>query len=227
MESESAKRRKSNIRALVGCACILMAFALLICNWRSSVGLRASSGNADLLVFIAAAVAIPLGLLWAARTLPPLLRGMMAVCAVILMTFAALVVFWNSSLIALMVSRGVEVTPRIATARRGSGRIAAYQVETSPAGAYVRVRLEQPLVPGLLLFRDIATVDDPDIEGITLPSPTTLCVLFSEGEPDRSGRRRQPDVLLEFGPLISWTTPALLEANSPGPLCSSEHSLRR
>ena len=226
MESESSKRN-SNIPKLVRCGCILMVFALLICDWRSPLGLRTSSSNVDLLVFTEATVAIPLWLLWAARSLPPLLRGAMGICAVILILFAALVVLWNGSNIAWMVGRGGQITPLIATAPRGSGRIAAYQVESSPAGAYVRVRLEQPLVPGLLVFRDVAYVEAPYIDGLTLLSPTTLCVLFSKAESDLSGRLRQSDVLLEFGPLIRWTPPVQLKANSQGPLCSNEHSARR
>lgn len=221
MESESVKR-KSNIRALVRCGCILMVFALLICDWRSPVGLRTSSGNADLLCFTMATVAIPLWLLWVARSLSPLARWTMAVCAAILLLFAALVVFWNSSLIALMVSRGGGVTPVIATVRRGSGRIAAYQVETSPAGAYVRVRLEQPLVPGLILFRDVATVDAPYIDGLTLLSPTSVRVSFSAGESYWAEPNRQVDALLYFGPLIRWTTPPQLSARSQARSCSTD-----
>jgi hypothetical protein len=220
MESESSKR-KSNIPKLVRCGCVLMVFALLICNWWSPLGLRTSSSNVDLLVFTAATVAIPLWLLWAARSLPPLLRGAMGICAVILMAFAALVMLWNGSNIAWMVRRGGQITPLIATAPRGSGRIAAYQVETSPAGAYVRVRLEQPLVPGLLLFRDVAYVEAPYIDGLTLLSPTSVCVSFSEAESALAEPHRRVDALLQFGPLNHWTTPPQLNARSQSPSCST------
>jgi hypothetical protein len=144
----------------------------------------------------------------------------MGICAVILILFAVLVVLWNGSNIAWMVRRGGQITPLIATAPRGSGRIAAYQVETSPAGAYVRVRLEQPLVPGLLLFRDVATVDAPYIDGLTLLSPTSVCVSFSEGESYWAEPHRRVDALLQFGPLIRWTTPPQLSARSQSPSCS-------
>jgi hypothetical protein len=221
VETESPNR-KSSIRALVRCGYGLIVFALLICDWRSPLGLRTSSSNVDLIVFTAATVAIPLWLLWVARSLPPLLRGAMAVCAVILMAFAALVVLWNGSNIAWMVRRGGQITPLIATASRGTGRIAAYQVETFPAGAYVRVRLEQPLVPGLRLFRDIETVDAPDIDGLTLLSPTSLCVSFSEADSSLVEPHRQVDALVQFGPLIRWTAPPQLSARSQAPSCSTE-----
>jgi hypothetical protein len=222
MEIE-AEKRESNIPALVRCGYILVVFALLICDWRSPLGLRTSSTNVDPLVFTVATVAIPPWLLWAARFLPPLLRGAMAVCAVILMAFAALVVLWNESNIAWMIRRGGEVTPLIATAPRGSGRVAAYQVETFPAGAYVRVRLEQPLVPGLLLFRDVATVDAPYIDGLTVLSPTSVCVSFSEAESALAEPHRRVDALLQFGALIRWTAPPQLNARLQSPSCSIDN----
>jgi hypothetical protein len=133
----------------------------------------------------------------------------MWISALFLMVFAALVVLWNSGSILFVVHRGGEIDPLLTSTPSGSSRIAAYQEEAFPAGAVVRIRLEHTLIPGLHLFRDIAYVDEPDIDGLTLQSPTTVCVSFSDME-----------FLLDLGPLMSWKTPVRLDASSPTQSCA-------
>jgi hypothetical protein len=213
-----------NTAALLRCAVILAVFGLLLANWRSTVGVLFASSNVNMLAFTAATVLIPIALLWSARLLPPLLRGLMWISALFLMLFAALVVILNSGSILFILHHRVEIDSLIASTPSGSNRIAAYQEETFPAGAVVRVRLEHTLIPGLLLFRDIAYVDEPDIDGLTLQSPTTVCVSFSANQPDLAGRDRTMEVLLDLGPLMSWKTPARLDASSPTQSCSRGRS---
>lgn len=202
------------------CAAFLAIFVLVIVNWRSPVGLRSSSSNFDLLAFSATTVLIPICLLWASRSLPPIPRWLTLIPAAFLTLFAALVVFWNVPSVIFMIHRGVEMEPLLATVPRGSSRVAAYQVETSPAGAFVRLRLEQAIFPGLHLYRDIAYVDEPYIDALALQSPTTICVSFSAHQPDLAGQDRQLQFLLDLGPLISWKMPTRLDARSPIQSCS-------
>lgn len=199
-----------------------MAFTVLICNWRSSLGLRTPSSNADAVVFTVATLAIPFGLWRAARSLQPIVRAVLQICAVILIVVAALVVFWNGLTLGFMFRRGVELTPVIATAERDSVRIAAYQVEVFLEGAFVRIRQEQRLFPGVLLVRDIAYVDDPYIDGLEIRSPTSVCVTFSAAEARLADVHRQADALLHFGSWTEWIAPVQLSPRSPTQKCPED-----
>ena len=95
----------------------------------------------------------------------------------------------------------------------GSGRIAAYQVETSPAGAFVALRLQYQLVPGLLVSREFATIDTVYVDTITLEPDGHICVAFPLAQSDLVPKRRQVGLLVPIGPLTTLRASLYVDPN--------------
>jgi hypothetical protein len=226
MHTATAPRTSPN-RALTRCIALVGVFGLLIANWLSPVGLRTGSSNFDCLIFFAATAAIPILLSQVARGLNSAARWLFWILALFLVLFAALAGLINVPITIEMVRRGFEVQPLLTTASRGSERVAAYQVETSPAGGYVRLRLERPILPGLVLARDVAYVDEPYIGELVVLSPSTLCVTFSTDQPDLAGHDQEFEYRLDLGSLLSWKHPPRIDGTPPATPASEQCSAGR
>ena len=191
----------SGRRAGLICALTSGAFLLVIMNWRSPIGMRSSSGNVDLLVFSLAVTVLPLLLFWSARRLEGISSAVFSAVALCMLVFSALVWVWNFHSLGFIV-RGMEVQPLLASVPFGNGRVAAYEVETAPAGAYVALRLQYRVIPGLVVSREFAVIDTPNIDKLILVPPAGLCVTFPSLQVDASSNPNELSAVLPIEPLF-------------------------
>jgi hypothetical protein len=213
---DGQSRLVSTRQALLRCVAILGAFGLVIWNWRSPIGLRCSSSNLGVLVSCAVLGVAPIVLARSARVLTPILRWLLWIAALPLMLLALLVWLWNVPDLVGKMSRAWEVEPLLQQIPVGSGRIAAYRVETAYSGYMVRLRLEHLVFPGLRVARDIAYVNASQLDSLVLQSPKTLCLSFPAVRPDVAGRGREMQVTFELEPLFIWKPPAGIDDTSEG-----------
>jgi hypothetical protein len=201
----------SGRKAACVCAFVLGAFALVIINWRAAIGIRSSSSNVDLIVFSLAVTILPLVLLWSARRLTKVYSVIVSGVALCMLVFSTLVWLWSSQGLGRM-ARGFEVQPLLLSIPFERARIAAYEVETAPAGAYVALRLQHRIIPGLFVSREFAVIDTPVIDKLTLSSHAQLCVTFPSLEGEASSRVKELEAVLPVEPLFrGLAAPTLVE----------------
>jgi hypothetical protein len=219
----SERSKRSDRHGVAICTILLGTFVLCIANWRSAIGLRSFSPNVDLLTFAFAVTAIPLALFWRADRLPGLWRHSTRTVALCALVFAALVWLWNFQALGRM-THGLEVEPLRTSVPFGNGRIAAYEVETAPAGAYISLRLQYGVVPGVFLSREFAVVNAPTFDELTLLSATQLCITLPALQADLTGRHDERQVLVPIEPLFKWRTTGTIEPGTPSSTCAHRTS---
>ena len=193
------------------CVLILCAFLLVIINWRSAIAIRTSSSNVDLVVFSLGVTLLPLVLLWYAARLAKIYSAILFAVALCMLGFSAAVWFWNFHSLG-RIARGIEVQPLLVSIPFGNERITAYEVETSPAGAYVALRLQYRIVPGLLVSREFAVINSPVIDKLILLPHAELCITFPSLEHDARARLNELRAVLPIEPLFQrLAAPAVVE----------------
>jgi hypothetical protein len=215
--------KRSDRRGVTSCAILFGAFVIFIANWRSAIGLRSFSPNVDLLTFSFAVTVIPLALFWRGGRLPNLWRHLTRAVALCALLFAVLVWLWNFRAVGRM-THGSDVEPLLTSVPFGNGRIAAYEVETAPAGAYVSLRLQYTIVPGVFLSREFAVVNAPTFDELTLLSPTQLCITFPSLQADLTGRHDERQVVVLIAPLFKWHATSTIEPETPSSKCAHRTS---
>jgi hypothetical protein len=178
------------------CLGLVGVYIALIVDWRSHVGVRLFSPDADTLAFSFILNAIPLALFLSVTRLQiSLPRVVRHLCILLLMCgfmFGLTVLLWNSGPIGSIV-RGRGDVRMVATVPFGNGRIDAYQIDTYAFGPYFSLRLQYAILPGVLLSKALAVIDSP-IDRLSVLSPDQLCVtLTSPGE----------TILVPIGPFAS------------------------
>lgn len=207
--------------AALTCVLILGVFLLVIVNWRSAIAVRFSSGNLDLVVFSLGITVLPLVLLWSAARLPDIYSAIFSVVALCMLGFSAAVWFWNFHTLG-RIARGLEVQPLLASVPFGNERIAAYEVETSPAGAYIALRLQFRLIPGLLISREFAVINSPVIDRLTVSRHAELCVTFPSVESGANSKPNELRTVLPIEPLFHrLTAPIVIEPIEASARCVS------
>ena len=188
------------------CALTLGAFLLVIINWRSAIAIRSSSSSVDLVVFSLGVTVLPLVLLWSAGRLAKVYSVILSVVALCMLGFSAVVWLWNFHSLG-RIARGVEIQPLLTSVPFGNERIAAYEVETAPAGAYVALRLQYRIAPGLLVSQEFAVINTPVIDKLTLSPHSELCVMFPSLESGASSRPNELKAVLPIEPLFKGLAP--------------------
>lgn len=207
-----SKSQQSYRLSLTICVTLLAAFWLTIANWRSSLALRTYWSNADLLIFLLLVTLFPIVLLRQAKRLPTRTRTVFSVLAFCGLAFACMAWFFNVGMI-LGMAKGWAYEPLLVSVPYRSGRIAAYQVETTPAGAYVALRLQYPAFPGVLVSREFAAIDAPYVDALTVAPAGDLCVRITKTQTDLRGQHSEfGGVLVPIGPLLTWTPRTMIEA---------------
>jgi hypothetical protein len=188
------------------CALTLGAFLLVIINWRSAIAIRSSSSSVDIVVFSLGVTVLPLVLLWSAERLAKVYSVILSVVALCMPGFSVVVWLWNFHSLG-RIARGIEVQPLLASVPFGNERIAAYEVETAPAGAYVALRLQYRIALGLLVSREFAVINTPVIDKLTLSPHSELCVMFPSLEGGASSRPNKLEAVLPIEPLFKRLAP--------------------
>lgn len=204
----------SGTRAALACVLILVAFLLAILNWRSGIAIRTFSSNVDLIVFLLGVTVLPLVLLWYATRLPHIWSAILSTVALCMLAFSAVGWLWSFHSIGRMASR-IEVQPLLASVSFGKERIAAYEVETGPAGAYVALRHQYRIAPGLFVSREFAVINAPVIDKLTILPDLKLCVTFPSVEDGTSSRPSEFRVTLPIEPLFQrLAAPTLIDSTN-------------
>jgi|KBSSwiStaDraftv2_1062776.scaffolds.fasta_scaffold06404_10 hypothetical protein len=197
--------KRSDKHVTRACAVLLCAFLLVVLNWQSSLGVQSCSTNVDLVAFGLAVLALPIALFYRAKQLPRMARRSLQALALCMLAFGGLVWLWNFHNFRDM-ARGFEFEPVVTTIPFEGGRIAAYQIETAPAGAYVSLRRQYRFLPGLYLSREFAVVDSPTLTKLALVSPRQLCVAFPSLRTDLIGRQYLLQVLVPVKSFLARDT---------------------
>jgi len=197
---------------------LFAALGLMIVNWRSSLALRTAWSNADVLIFLLAVTLLPIALLQQAKRLPTSQRRLFSVFAFCGLAFACMGWIFSAGMV-LGMARGWAAQPLLFSTPYGSGRIAAYQVETTPAGAYVALRLQYAVVPGLLVSREFAAIDAPYVEALRVVPPDSLCVKFTKNHADlQSQHGDSAGFQVPIGPLLTLMPRRMIQPGDPADL---------
>lgn len=191
----------SGRRCALVCMLMMGAFLLLILNWRSELGIRFSSSNVDLVAFLLGITILPLILLWLAPRLANIYSAMLSAVAMCMLIFSAAAWFWNFHNLG-RAARGIEVQPLRTSVPFGNERIAAYEVETAPAGAYIALRRQYRIIPGLLVSREFAVIDTPVIDKLTLLPHGELCIAFPSVEQGATSGAQELEAVLPIQSLF-------------------------
>jgi hypothetical protein len=189
---------------------LLGTSALFIANWLSPIVVRSSSSAFNALAFCVALTFLPISLFWSAAGLPRVRRSIYRGASVCMLAVAVIGWAWNFSTI-LDMTRGKLSKPMLSSVPFGVGRITAYQIETMPSSAYVSLNLEYRVFPGLLLSREFADVDAPNIDELIVLPSRQLCIRFPAMMPDLAGRDRELTAVIPIHGLGSWEARTLVE----------------
>jgi hypothetical protein len=201
------------------CLLFLGLQALLLFNLRSPVGLRTSSDDLDHLLFVAAFGVLSILLFQSARRLRKPEEIVFLVFGTCGILFSAFGLIASQGFIWAM-TRGQTFHAVLATATWDSDRVVAIQVETFPAGAYVVVKRQHKIFPGLLVTRLIASIDIPSIDEMVVTPQRKLCVKTDLSHMGPMNDRRY-SFALPVEPLVAWRAAPLvtLENWSTFPSC--------
>jgi hypothetical protein len=191
------------------CVLVVIAFLLLIVNWRSPLAIRFSSGNVDLVAFLLGVTVLPLILLRFAPRLGSIYAALLSVVASCMLIFSAAAWIWDFHDLG-RVARGLEIQPLRISVPLGKERISVYEVETSPAGAYMALRRQHNIIPGLLVSREFAVIDAPVIDKLTLAPHGELCVTFPSAEADATSAAQELKAVLPIQPLFKLSATIIL-----------------
>jgi len=139
------------------------------------------------------------------------------------LAFGVLVWLWNYQML-LLAARGVEISPLLVSVPFGAGRIAAYEIETAPAGAYISLRRQYRILPGVFLSREFSIVNSPVLDELTIFSPTQLCVAYPSLRTDIAGRTHEVRILIPIEPMLNGHTASLSEEDSTTVLSCSKRA---